>query len=186
MVDLILNESLWLPTALVLSLAAAATAIVRARSRADPARDRIRLGMNLFYGCLIGVLAFGHLLAVGVKAAHGNLEGSLGLLLVMGVVLAAPSLWLTWKVLRSMRNEAQPAGTIGPNIWMGVSLLALGVHNFPLAVPAVLNVAYQLHRRPAVGWTIVTVTVIGILLLFTGSLVFLASGATSFEEFQRM
>ena len=66
------------------------------------------------------------------------------------------------------------------NVWLGICLLALGLHNAPLAAPAALNIAYLFHSRRAVGWTIVTATVVLNLALFIGSVVFLASGQ-SFE-----
>jgi hypothetical protein len=64
-------------------------------------------------------------------------------------------------------------------------LLAFGLHNWPLAVPAALDVAYSLHSKRAVGWTIVTAMVVANVALFIGSLVFFLSGQ-NFEQFKGM
>jgi uncharacterized membrane protein len=75
--------------------------------------------------------------------------------------------------------------TAALNAWLGIFLVAFGLHNFPLAAPAALNLAYQFRARRAVGWAILTVAIAANLALFTGSLVFLASGQ-SFEQFSGM
>lgn len=63
--------------------------------------------------------------------------------------------------------------------------MALGLHNLPLAAPALFNLGYCLHSRRPVGWAIAGLAVAVNLGLFVGSLVFLASGQ-SFEQFSGM
>ena len=55
----------------------------------------------------------------------------------------------------------------------------------PLAALGALAVAYQLHSKRVVGWTIAGVSLAAGLALFFGSLVFAASGR-SFEELKGM
>ena len=142
--------------------------------------------MNLFYGCMIGTMALGHLSAVTVKAVQGTLEGSLWLLYPLGLALAGPAWWLAFRAGRYVnQQEQQSRRIVALNSWLGVYLVALGLHNLPLAAPAALNIGYQFHRTRAVGWTIVTVAIAANLALFAGSIIFLASGQ-SFEEFQGM
>jgi len=68
---------------------------------------------------------------------------------------------------------------------MAITLLALGLHNLPLAAPAFLNISYHLHSGRVVGWAIVGMAVVVNVGLFIGSVIFLASGQ-SFEQFSRI
>ncbi len=59
----------------------------------------------------------------------------------------------------------------------------LGLINIPLAIPALLNIAYSKHSRARTGWSIVAVAFVLVNLgLFTGGMMFMLSGRT-FEEF---
>jgi hypothetical protein len=73
--------------------------------------------------------------------------------------------------------------TLKLNAWLALTLLALGLHNLPLAAPALLNLGYHLHSRRVVGWAFVSLAVVVNVGLFIGSLIFLASGQ-SFEQFR--
>ncbi len=183
-VEAILNEGAWLTWSMALSFALVAVS-TRRHWRALSNRDRVMSAMNLFYGCMIGTMAVGHLLAVTIKAFQGTLEPSWWSIYLLGLVLAVPAWWL---VAGAYRSEQEP-GRFGTmtllNAWLGVCLLGLGLHNLPLAAPAALNIAYQCHARRAVGWTIASVAVAANLALFVGSLMFLASGQT-FEQFRGM
>ncbi len=184
--ELVLDESKWL-TAAMLSALVAVGVILGRRRRASPSRRVVIFGaMNLFYGCTLGVMSCGHILAVSVKLAQGTLQGSPWILFPLGLALAVPSWWLAIRAARLANGEEERwrKGAAALNAWLGIYLLALGLHNGPLAVPAALDIAYLFHSRRAVGWTILTVTVVANLALFIGSLVFLASGQT-FEEFSR-
>lgn len=75
--------------------------------------------------------------------------------------------------------------TTGLNAWLAVTLMALGLHNLPLAAPSLLNIGYRLHSRRATGMAIVSVAVVFNVALFIGALVFMASGQ-SFEQFSGM
>jgi len=183
---LVLDESKWLFASMLLSIIAVVVVLRGRRGSGLPQRIEILRAMNLFYGCVIGMMSFGHLLAVTVKAAQGALDGSPWMLYPLGLSLAIPAWWLAFRVERYTTEEDRYGKrTVALNGWLGVCLLGLGLHNLPLAAPAVLNIAYQFHTRRAVGWTIVTVAIAANLALFVGSLVFLASGQ-SFEQFQGM
>jgi hypothetical protein len=185
-VALVLDEGKWLSTSMLLSVIAVVVLAARQRRQSLSRRFQIIGAMNLFYGYMIGIMSFGHLLAVTVKFSQGTLEGSLGLLYGLGLVLALPAWWLAFRAGMFVR-EIEPRGKwmVVLNAWLGICLLALGFHNWPLAGPAALNIAYQFHSRQAVGWAIVTVAVVTALALFVGSLVFFVSGQ-SFEQFNGM
>ena len=181
---LIVDESKWLPACM--SLAALMVGILwyRQRSADLPVRRRVLAAMNLFFAVTIGAMVFGHLLAVTTKLALGTLEGSALLFYGIGVVLAVPVGWLFLHTRnRIASGESFGRKTLVLNAWLGATLLALGLHNLPLAVPAVFNIGYQVHSRKAVGWAIVSLVVVLQVGLFIGALMFLASGQ-SFEEFR--
>ena len=183
LVALIVDEGKWLTASMAAALLAATALIVWQRRSALSVRRRVLAAMNLCFGVMIGMMAFGHLLAVTTKLAVGTLDGPIQLFYLIGVVLAAPSWWLivhTRKLLAP--NERPGPATLALNGAVAVALLGLGVQNLPLAAPAFFNIGYQLHSRHVVGWTIVGVAVVTNLALFVGSLVFLMSGQ-SFEQF---
>ena len=186
LLELLLDESKWLAAAMLASLLAAA-AWIRGRAR-DGGLDHLAIlaAMNRFYGCMLGVMGGGHLLAVALAHLRGTLQGPPAVLYPLGLALAVPAWWLFLGVPRlAAGDEGWSRRAAALNLWLGIALLAFGLHNFPLAAPAVLNLAYQFHRRRAVGWTIVALAILAKLALFAGSLVFLASGQ-SFEQFSGM
>ena len=183
---LLLDESKWLAAAMLAALLAA-LAWIRRRSRAR-SLDRLAVlgAMNRFYGCMIGVMGLGHLLAVTLVVLRGTLQGSLWFLYPLGLALAVPA-WLLFAGVPRLA-AGDPGGSkrsAALNLWLGIALPALGLHNLPLALPAYLNLAYQFHRRRALGRVIVAAAILANLALFAGSLVFLASGQ-SFEQFSGM
>lgn len=183
--ELVLDESKWLSAAMLAALVATLVLIGRRRRGSSSRRVVILGAMNLFYGVTIGVMSSGHLLAVTVKLSQGTLRASPWVLFPLGLALAVPSWWLALRAARLAHEGEATAwrgSTAALNAWLALCLLAFGLHNAPLAAPAALNVAYLFHSRRAVGWTILTVTVVASLALFVGSLVFLASGQ-SFEQF---
>ena len=181
--ELVLDESKWFFSALLASLVAVVVLICRRRRSARSRRVAILQGMNLFYGCTIGVMSFGHLLAVTIKLAQGTLRGSTWILIPLGLALAVPAWWHAFRAARLANEEERwRRRTAALNVCLGICLLAFGLHNGPLAAPAALNVAYLFHSRSAAGWTILAATVVTHLALLIGSLVFLASGQ-SFEQF---
>ena len=184
---LIVDEGKWLPFAMSVALLSVAALLYR--HRALDVRRRVTAAMNLFFGVMIGTMAFGHMLAVTTKLAQGTLRGGTAyvpLFYVIGIVLAAPSFFLVRHALRlPAANAEQGRRTLGLNAWLALTLLALGLHNFPLAAPGLFNAGYELHSRRAVGWAIVSLAVAANVGLFIASLVFLASGQT-FEELRRI
>jgi hypothetical protein len=122
-------------------------------------------------------------LAVTTKLALGTLEGSVLVFYLIGVALAVPSLLLIRHTRRLLASdEERGRATLVLNAWLGLTLLALGIPNLPLAAPALLNIGYHLHSRRVVGWVIVGIAAVVNVGLFIGSLIFMASGQ-SFEQF---
>lgn len=183
-IALLLDEGKWLSAAMLLSLIAVLALAARQRRQRLSTRIKIIAAMNLFFGGMIGIMSFGHLLAVTFKFFQGTLEGSLWLLYPLGLVLAVPAVWLAFEAGRlASFEQRERKKLVALNVWLGISLLALGFHNLPLAGPAALNIAYLFHSRQIVGWAIISTTTAAMLALFIASLVFLASGQ-SFEQFQ--
>jgi len=132
----------------------------------------------------MGTMAFGHLLAVTTKLAQGTLEGIIPWLYLIGVALAVPSWWLVHHAQRALASDEDHGRlTLTLNAWLGITLVALGVHNLPLAAPALLNIGYQLHAGRVAGWAILGIAVTVNVGLFIGAVIFMASGQT-FEQFR--
>jgi hypothetical protein len=183
LVALIVDESKWLAASMGLALFAATILLYRRRHLDLSPRRRTLAAMNLFFAVTIGTMALGHLLAVTTKLALGTLEGPVPVFYAIGIALAVPSWWLVrhaWGLFASGAHGGR--ATVVLNAWLGLTLLALGLHNLPLAAPALFNIAYQLHSGRVTGWAIVGLAVVLNLGLFIGSLVFLARGQ-SFEQF---
>ena len=172
----ITGEGNWLPLAMAIALAMAAVQCLR-HSRFTT-RDRVMEAMNLFVGVTLLVMGAGHLLAVTTKLVQGTLNGSPALLYVIGVAIVIPA---TLIVLNARRARA-----VSLNGWMAGVLVVLGVVNIPLAIPALLNIAYGKHSRAIAGWVIVAAALLINLGLFAGGLIFMLSGARTFEEFNRL
>lgn len=183
LVALIEDESKWLAASMGLALLVVAILVYRHRHSNFPARRRVLAAMNLFFGVTIGTMAFGHLLAVTTKLALETLEGSALVFYMIGTALAVPSWWLIYHTRRVLTSDEHGRATMVLNAWLAITLLALGIHNLPLAAPAFFNIGYHLNSRRVVGWAIVSVAVIVNVGLFIGSLIFLASGQ-SFEQFR--
>ena len=180
---LIVDEGKWPAAAMGLALLAAALLLFRHRNSSLPTRRRVLAALNLIPGVMIAIMALGHLSAVTIKLAVGTLQASPLVLYPIGLVLIVPSVLLilhTRTLIAS--NEDRGQTTIALNTWLAITLVILGLPNLPLAVPAVLNIAYHLHSRRIVGWAIVSVAMLINVGLFVGSLVFLMSGQ-SFEQF---
>jgi len=179
----IVNEGQWLALSMGLAVLLVAMMLYRYRRADIPARRLALAAMTLFAGVTVGTMAFGHLLAVTTKLLTGTLTGSVPVFYLIGGVLAAPSWWLALHTRRILARDDQDQRALMLNAWLAATLLALGLHNLPLAAPAILNVAYVLHTRRAVGWALVSVAVVVNVGLFVGALVFWASGQ-SFEQFR--
>lgn len=182
-IALIIDESKWLPLAMSLAFFAAGILYLRHRKSQLPGRRLVLGVMNLFFSVTLLTMAFGHLLAVTTKLAVGSLQGSPAKLYAIGVALLVPTLWLVLHTRRILiPNADHGRRTFLLNSWLAVTLLVLGIHNLPLAAPAVINIGYHLHSRRIVGWAIVSIAVLFNVALFIGSVVFLLSGQ-SFEQF---
>ena len=172
----ITGEGNWLPVAM--AIAATVVLIVWLRHAQLSQRDRLQEAMNLFVGVTLMVMGIGHLLAVTAKLSQGTLNGAPALLYLIGIAILVPS---TMIVLNANRAAAPML-----NGWMAATLVVLGLVNIPLAIPALLNIAYSKHSRPAAGWGIVGVALLVHAGLFAGGLMFMLSGARTFEEFTRL
>ena len=181
---LIVDESKWLAVSMGFALLAVSVLLYRHHHSDFPARRWILAAMNLFFGITIGTMALGHLLAVTTKLALGTLDGSVLVFYLIGAALAVPSWWLIYHTQRVPPSDDDDGrATLVLNAWLAVTLLALGVHNLPLAAPALLNIGYQLHSGRVVGWAIAGLAVVVAVGLFIGSVIFMASGR-SFEQFR--
>lgn len=172
----IVGEGNWLPLAMALALAAVAVPWMRHSRLA--VRDRVMEAMNLFVGATLLVMGIGHLLAVTTKLLQHTLIGSPALLYAIGIAIVVPS-----SLLGVNANGAKAAVFNG---WMAATLVALGLINIPLAIPAVLNIAYSRHSRAGTGVALVAAFVLVNLGLFAGGMLFMLSGARTFEEFSRL
>jgi hypothetical protein len=182
---LILRDSNWLLFSMLFALGVTLPGLLRPTLGAASGAGVFRF-LNLFYGVLIGTMAFGHLLAVSIKLANGTLRASVPFLYTIGLVLLIPAWWLALNITRYLKEAARYRRTIiGLNAALGIALLGIGLANVPLAIPAALNIGYQIHERRAVGRGLVTFTVVLYSALFVGAVVFFASGK-SFEEFSNM
>jgi hypothetical protein len=181
---LVVDEGKWLPGSIALAALAAGWRL-RGGDGDPPLRPRIEAALTLFFAVMIGMMAFGHLAAVTTKLALGTLDGSLLTFYGIGAALAAPSWWLAIHGAGGTLppTTADAATAVRLTIWLAVTLLAMGPQNLPLAAPALFALAYRWHARPAVGWAIVSLSLVATLGLFIGALVFMASGQT-FEQFR--
>ena len=171
---LIVGEGNWLPIAMALALATAGVQWMRHSRFA--VRDRVMEAMNLFVGVTLLVMGIGHLLAVTVKLLQDTLNGSPALLYTIGVAIVVPAALIVFNA-----NRARAAAFNGA---MAATLVVLGLINIPLAIPALLNIAYRRHTRARTGVAIVVAFVLWNVGLFTLGLVFMLSGARTFEEFR--
>lgn len=182
---LVVDEGKWLTSSMAIAVVAAGALWYRSDAESMPDTVRILAAMNLMGGVIVATMAFGHLLAVSVKLAQGTLrDGSLLVFVAIGASLLIPSVLVvrhTSEILAPGRGH--PRRTVALNGWLAGTLLAIGVHNLPLAALSLFTIAYQLHSGRLVGWAIVGIAAVATISLFAASLVFLASGQ-SFEQFR--
>jgi hypothetical protein len=172
---IIVGEGNWLPVAMGSALLAAL--FLTPRAGAVLPRARTFIFMNLFTGVTLLVMGIGHLLAVTTKLMQGTLNGSVPLLYLIGAVILVPASLLV--------RHARSVQSAKYNFWMAAALIVLGLINIPLAIPAFLNIAYLRHSRPSIGQLILGAWVLVNVGLFTGGMLFMLSGARTFEEFSR-
>ena len=183
MAAFVTGEGNWLPLAMGAAFIASGALLFAVKDSAIAPRRRILAVMNLFTGVMLTVMGSGHLLAVSTKLLQGTLRGSAALFYAIGIAIVLPA-WFIVGHTRAVLEADDARRTVTLNAWMAITLGVLGLVNLPLAVPALCNIGYSLHRRRWVGWTIVGVALISCTGLFIGGLVFLASGQT-FEEFSQ-
>ena len=180
---LIIDESKWLPVAMALAVVAVAAVLLRHRGHRST--RVVMAAMNLFAGVMLATMGVGHLLAVTTRLVLGTLDGTPVVLYPIGIAVIVPAGLLVAHARGMLAGDAADSRTTRLNAWMAVTLLALGLHNLPLAAPSLLNIGYRLHQRRAIGWAIVSVAVVFNLGLFIGAVIFMASGQ-SFEQFSGM
>lgn len=178
----IVSENKWLPVAMSAALVSVAVLLARFRGSEVPATRIVMAAMNLFAGVMLATMGAGHMLAVTTKLLLGTLAGSPLVLYPIGVAVLVPSCWIIAHTRAILGNADAGRTTTGLNAWMAVTLIALGLHNLPLAAPSLLNIGYRFHSRRATGVAIVSMAVVLNMALFIGALIFMASGQ-SFEQF---
>lgn len=161
----IVGEGNWLPVAMTIAAVIALATLRHGRLAA----------MNMFTGVTLVVMGVGHVLAVTTKLLQGTLNGSPALLYVIGAAILVPSVMLV--------RHARGSRAATWDGWLAAALIALGLINIPLAIPALLNIAYCRHRRPLTGQLIVGAWLLVNIGLFAGGMMFMLSGARTFEEF---
>ncbi len=181
--QLIIDESKWLAFSLLL---AALGSVITLYQRKSATRDRkIDMTLNLLFGITIGTMAFGHLLAVTTKLWLGTLEGSIPLLYALGFSIGVPSWWLLYCEWSNSEDEVDKKKMMGLNFWTAATLMVLGTHNLPLALPGFINVARNIESewipKKALLWTSLLI----FMFLLVGSIIFMMNGQ-SFEEFSGM
>ena len=155
MIELLLNPTVWFPAALLL----AAAVVAATRRRLDTAA-----AMHRFYGVVIGVMASGHVVAIAIKLALGTLPATTSRLAIpLGFVLGVPAWWLALR-------PASGRTALALDVWLVAWFVALGP-SAPLAVPALLSIAYRYHRRRAVGTAIVVTAAAVYLAMLIASFV---------------
>lgn len=179
---LILDESFWPAPSFTLAFIAAATVYFRSRRSDLSAKARILAASNFFFGVLITTLAFGHLLAVSIKLAAGNLVGSVPLLYLIGIGLAVPSVWVILNTRKILAQGEYTRPTIISNALLAVVLLLAGLPNIPLALLGVLNIFYLTTTRPKLERALVGAQIILTTAMLVGALVFMTS-RSNFEQF---
>ncbi len=180
MAAFVTGEGNWLPMAMTAALVASALLYFRPLPISN--RIRIMAAMNLYVGVMLAVMGAGHLLAVTAELVLDSLEGSPLLLYPIGLAIVVPALLIIRHTRTLLRPGDDRRTTVALHAWLAATLVILGTVNTPLAVPALLSVAYRLHGRRWIGIAIVAMAIIVNAGLLIGGLIFMASGQT-FEEF---
>jgi hypothetical protein len=171
MIDILLDPSPWFRAAFIVALGAA-LALAHNRSRLPTTRGFVMAAMNRTYGCLIGVVALGHVVALAIKMGAGTLSPSTSAFAIpLGFAFGVPAWWLA---IAARRFGEGTRTSLVLNLSVAAVFVAL-VTSAPLAIPAVLNVVYQRHSRPAVGAVAVSLAAAGYLAMVIAS--FFTSGA---------
>ena len=126
--------------------------------------------MTLFFGVMIGTMAFGHLLAVTTKLALGTLEGSILVFYVIDAALADPLLEPHPSHAEGARLRRRAwAGDAGAQRLAGNHAPgAGGSQPAPRGAELSSTSGYHLHSRRVVGWAIVSLAVVVNVGLFIG------------------
>lgn len=186
MAAFIVGEGNWLPLAMTAALISSAFLFFTARTATLNQRARTMATMSLFVGVMLMVMGIGHALAVTVKFTQGSLRGSPLLLYLIGVAIMLPSFFIIRHTPHLLRAADDGAVAMKLHGWLAVTLVILGLINTPLAIPAFLSMAYARHSRRATGVAIVSLFALVTAGLLIGGLMFMLSGARTFEEFNNM
>jgi hypothetical protein len=129
----IVDESKWLTISLGLAFLIVFITHLKNRKTQLNSRKRYILALlNLCFAINIGFMAFGHILAVTIKLFKGTLEGSTAFFYLIGIILAIPSWWLISYATLMLKPVYSSKKSWPLNLWVAVTLLALGPYNFPL------------------------------------------------------
>jgi hypothetical protein len=168
MIELLKKEALWFPSAVMIAFVVVTILVVRYRRQGVARRATITRALNVFYGCVIGIMGSGHLLVVTIKALEGTLSyGIRWFLYPLGLVLAVPA----WLLVAS----SIPRRMMLFNTWLAVALIAQGA-SAPLAIPAILNLVYLRVTAPWIGRAIIAISIVLYSMLFGFGIAFSVSG----------
>ena len=171
MIELLLDATLWFPAALVIATALTAVQLFRAAKRGTSRRVATLAALHIYYGCVIGVMGTGHLVAVTIRAVQGTLaEGVTWPLYPLGFALAIPAALMMVGAARLRSEDTKPRWLAALDLWLALLLIAL-LTSAPLAIPAILNLICLRSRRRAVERAVVMTTALVYLAMFVASLV---------------
>ncbi|MGI9293113.1 MAG: hypothetical protein ACR2PS_03950 [Pseudomonadales bacterium] len=183
LIAIIVDESKWIAPSLTVALICVIVLIFVCRKPGLSNTRLVMAAMNLGFGTAIATMAFGHLLAVFVKQITGTIDDRLVFFYIIGLVLAVPAAVVIHQTRQILRPEDKhDKRTIILNAILGLTVFGLGPVNFPIAAPALLNIAYQLTSAKWYRWVFVGAYAVGFMALLIGSIIFFASGQ-SFEDF---
>jgi hypothetical protein len=166
MIAALLSPATWMQAGFALAVVTVALTIRRQLRDGAARRAIVLAAMHRFYGCVIGAMATGHIVAVALKMGLGTLPDTTSpLALPLGVAMAVPAWWLA---IAAPRFGAGTPTSLVLNGVLAVLFLALGT-SAPLAIPAVLNLVYQRHARRAVGVAAAALAGAGFVAMFVAS-----------------
>lgn len=152
MTELLLDTMMWFRASLLLGgFAIAACWWVAWTHQVPPALTTPSL-LHVFYGCVIGMMGTGHIVAVTIKAAAGTLSPDVSPWFVypLGAAVAVPG----WLLVLS--GTMLPSARVWPrrllviiDVWLVLLFVPLGP-SAALAVPAALSLVWWFSRKEGI------------------------------------
>lgn len=152
MTGVLLDTIVWFRASLLLGAVAVAACWLRARTHQVPPALITPSLLHVFYGCIIGMMGTGHLVAVTIKAAAGHLSPGVSPWFVypLGAAVAVPGwlLVLSGAMLPSARAWPRRLLVILDG-WLVLLFVPLGP-SAALAVPAALSLLWLFSRKEGI------------------------------------